>query len=99
VIDLAFRLGLSRDAPYRLDTPILLCKDEQKTIGLIVDKVIGLETVTKENLQLQNDFNQNHSIFKASILSKNEMFFLLDITTLFAISVMSIKISYAEEDN
>src|ERR1017187_1660807 len=47
VIDLAIRLGLL-SAPYQLDTPIMICTHEQKSIGVIVQDIVGVLAVDEQ---------------------------------------------------
>jgi len=51
VIDLAARLGYGGYTRYTLETPILLCEHEGLQTGLIVDKVIGVETLEQNAWQ------------------------------------------------
>lgn len=51
VIDLAARLGYGGYTRYTLETPILLCEYEGLQSGLIVDKVIGVETLERDAWQ------------------------------------------------
>lgn len=51
VIDLAARLGYGGYTRCTLETPILLCEHEGLQTGLIVDKVIGVETLEQDAWQ------------------------------------------------
>jgi len=59
VVDLAIRLGLMRDQPYSLHTPILLCSDHQHLVGLIVDQIYGMVDADEKNIQMQEEFGGN----------------------------------------
>lgn len=70
LIDLADRLNLSGSNQYHLETPILLCKHGNKTAGLIVDEVYGVDRVREENLQMRPLFDHGSVVpFDAAIES------------------------------
>ena len=48
VIDLARRLGLGDNQPYRLDNPVLLIHAGGRRAGLIVDEAFGIKRVPRE---------------------------------------------------
>ena len=50
VVGLAEFLGLKPTERYTLDTPILLCSDGTRHVGLIVDRVLDVETVDHSRL-------------------------------------------------
>jgi len=79
VIDLAIRLGLRRPERYSLSTPIILCNDNSRQIGIIVDEVLGLATVDKKKLQMQNRLTDPESPFKAVISIEGKLALLLKI--------------------
>lgn len=51
VVDLAARLGYGGYTRCTLETPILLCEHEGLQTGLIVEKVIGVETLERDAWQ------------------------------------------------
>ena len=51
VADLAARLGYSVHSRYTLETPILLCEHGGLQTGLIVDQVIGIESLEQDAWQ------------------------------------------------
>ncbi len=57
VIDLAARLGYGGYTHCNLETPILLCEHEGLQTGLIVDKVIGIETLEQDAWQQTSAFD------------------------------------------
>lgn len=91
VIDLLMRLGLNRDKPYSLDTPILLCSDECHQCGIIVDKIIELENVDTSALQMQEAFDKPNSPFIAVVILKFESSLLINIKHVFKINLLQEK--------
>jgi len=83
VIDLALRLGLVRDQSYSMDMPIVLCTHHDKTIGWLVDAVLGLAIVHSDNLQMQADFSSD-AAWLAVVGIDSELFFLLNMQRLLA---------------
>lgn len=79
VVDLALRLGLQRQQAYHLDTIILLCSSKERKMGMIVDKVTGLNEIEEGKLQMRMEFNQPLSPFIAIATIKEELSLLLDI--------------------
>jgi len=57
VIDLAERIGRPERFQYTIDTPILLCSAADRTGGLIVEEVIGVEEVQQGDVQMQPLFD------------------------------------------
>ena len=43
ILDLASCLHLAPTSDYSIDTPIILCERESRKLGLLVDKVFGIE--------------------------------------------------------
>ena len=79
VIDLATRLGMQRTSEYSLDQPIVLCGVGEYSIGMIVDKIIDLQDVQDQALQVQKEFIAPNSFFTALVVSHSEQSLLLDI--------------------
>ncbi len=52
VADLGILLGLAGARPYDLGTPVLLCGDDDQTVGFVVADVIGVEPIEEKELQL-----------------------------------------------
>lgn len=91
VIDLAVRLGFERDKPYSLDMPIILCTNESKELALLADKVLGLTDIIETNLQMQNQFNASNSPFLGSVSIDNKLSLLLNVKTIFDITLIDGK--------
>ncbi len=81
VIDLAARLGQESSLHrYTIDTPILLCTDGTKEVGMIVEEVVGVETVSNGALQTSPVFEGDSSPpFKAVIMTERGQSMLLDV--------------------
>jgi len=92
MIDLALRIGLTRDLPYSLDTPFLLCSTTAARVGLIVDKIIGLTEIDKGLLQMHDKFVSNHSPFSGAIAQAAGISLLIDVSQI-------LKFSLTDEQN
>jgi len=79
MLDLTLYLGLERKKSYSLDTPILLCKEQNHRAGIIVDKLLSLDEVSTTHLQMKEKFDKESS-FKASLLIKDKLTLLLNIS-------------------
>lgn len=58
VIDVAERLGFETNTIYTLDTPIILCQEQDKPIALIAENVSGIEELNRSLLQMQDILQQ-----------------------------------------
>lgn len=83
VIDLALRLGLTRQKPYNLDTPLLICFDGQHHVAIVVDEILNMFNVYDQELQMQDDFKQEDSPFLAVIKNVNNLSLLINDKVLF----------------
>lgn len=88
VIDLLIRLGLPRTQAYTLDTPILLCKSGTQQIGMAVDKVLGLNSISTAELQITAELNVENSPFTATIMMEDKSVLLMDIPRVLAINLV-----------
>jgi purine-binding chemotaxis protein CheW len=79
VIDLAIRLNLKRTDKYTLSTPIILCHERSREMGLITDEILGLIQVDNNSLQLQNNFNEKVSPFEGVINIDSHLALVLNI--------------------
>jgi chemotaxis signal transduction protein len=77
VIDLAIRLGLPSSC-YSLDTPILVCVHEQLRMGMIVQDIIGVQTLHQRDLQLTRELGGYGAAFRASAHTEQGLALLLD---------------------
>lgn len=66
VVDLGIRLNLPRTQSYSLETPVLLCGDDNNEVAFIVDKIVGLHEINQEQLQTQGHANKPDSLFIAT---------------------------------
>ncbi len=78
VLDLAARLGLNRDQPYSLDTPLLLCSSGSQELALLADRILGLTDVAENSLQMSEQFDPATSLFLGSIAIGSELFLRLN---------------------
>jgi len=92
VIDLAVRMGENNPHHYTIDTPVVLCTDGRKQVGLIVDEVIGVETADEKDLQMRPLFKKEHEpALKAVINTTRGLSLLLDVG-----NVLDIDLSAAD---
>lgn len=61
VIDLALRLDLNRKNKYSLDTPIIVCQQGDTETGIVVDKILGIESIEYSLLQKNQNFLDEQS--------------------------------------
>lgn len=87
VIDLALRLGLERKNTYSLDIPIILCTQGSHLIGIIVDKIIGIEKVEQNILQMGEDFQSEKSPVKGVIKIKDNLILALNMSIILEINM------------
>lgn len=98
VIDLARRISMSRDQPYSLDVPILLCNHGEDTVGLIVDEVEGLVIVEENALQMRKEFNADQSPILGAINIEDELYLLLNLNAILKINYTLQKSDLILED-
>lgn len=79
IIDLAIRLGLQRNEPYLLDTPILLCSDGSQQCGVIVDKIVELCNINTDALQMSDAFKNSGLPFLGTIAHDSKLILLIDM--------------------
>lgn len=84
IIDFDIRLGLARKNLYILNNKIILFEYKNKNIGIIVDKIIGLETLFKDDFQ-KNETNDDNSFFKGTVIINDELLYFININYLFDI--------------
>ncbi len=87
VIDLALRLGLTRDLEYSLNTPILLCSDNSHQVGLIIDKIFGMIDVEEKSIQMHEEFVRNHSPFLGAVTLDAGVSLLINTSQILAFSL------------
>ncbi|KTC81027.1 chemotaxis signal transduction protein (cheW domain) [Legionella cherrii] len=87
VIDLAICTGLIRNEIYPLNIPILLCSDGVHQVGLIVDKVLGLSDIDKQQIEVHEEFTTNNSPFLGAVTLETGVSLLLDINWVLALKL------------
>ncbi len=88
VIDFALCLGLQRNRAYTLETPILLCKNNEDEMGIIIDGVIGLDHVEKSSLQMQDKFENSKLPFLATVVLNDNLAILVDMSEIIKMNLM-----------
>lgn len=91
VIDLALRVGLQRKNPYSLDNQIILCSEGSHQAGIVVDKIIGLEQIEKNSLQMNKDFQEKSSPILGVFKLYDDLIFQLNMTMVLDIQLTSEK--------
>lgn len=79
IIDLALRLGLTRQESYSLNIPILLCGTQEKQAGFIIDQIYGMEEVNASDIQKLEDLQPP---FIGSVTLGANVSLLIDTTQL-----------------
>lgn len=77
VIDLAIRLGL-QSSPYTQDTPIMVCVHQQRRIGVILQDIVGIQTLQERDQQLTRELGGAGAAFRASAHTGQGLALLLD---------------------
>lgn len=81
VFDLAIRLGLP-SLPYTLDTPILVCEHAGQRAGVIVQEIVGIRTLHRQDEQLSAEFGRYGAAFCASVHIDLGLVLMLDVSWL-----------------
>jgi purine-binding chemotaxis protein CheW len=87
VIDLAIRLGLKRSEKYTLSTPIVICNDDSREIGIIVDEVLGLTVADSNTLQMKNNFSDPESLFIGVITLDSKLALVLNMHKILSVDL------------
>jgi purine-binding chemotaxis protein CheW len=77
IIDLAWFIHLETHESYTLDTPIILCSDGTRHVGFIIDKIIGISTIDKAQLQERHD--SLNSVFLTTLTLNAKLALLVDM--------------------
>lgn len=85
VVDLGIRLGLDQQQPYRLDTPIIICKLGDRLLAFIINDIIGIQVVHAHDLQSQIMFQSGELPYTASLALSHGQALVLDLPKLFEI--------------
>lgn len=96
VLDLAICTGLLREEIYPLNIPILLCSNGIHQVGLIVDKVLGLNTVDEKHIEVHEEFTSSKSPFYGAVTLETGVSLLLDINWVFALNLAQ-PVEYGQE--
>jgi purine-binding chemotaxis protein CheW len=84
IVGLAECLGFEAKSNYSLDTLIILCEHEGKNMGLIVDEVLGIESIAQDALQKSELFKGEAGKYLNGIITTpNGDALLLDMDSLF----------------
>lgn len=88
VIDLALYMGLMREQLYSINMPILLCSDGQHQLGLLIDKVLGLDEINENEVEIHEEFSQSNSPFYGAVTLEKGISLLLNASCLFALKLI-----------
>lgn len=98
IIDLAIAFGLTRTQPYSLDTPILICTDNNNQIGLLVDQIIGLTQITESSLQMQDKLRNKNSPFQAVATVNSTLSLLINMPYIFQMNSIASNIPIVKNE-
>jgi len=85
VLDLVSLLEKEKCVDYQLSTPIVICKNEHKKIGLIVDSVENVEVVT--NAVNEEGIFKQHGMLTATVDTTEGLALEVDMKKLFEIDL------------
>ncbi|MBZ0106392.1 MAG: chemotaxis protein CheW [Sulfuricella denitrificans] len=94
VLDLGIRLGLPDAEAYTLDTPIVVCSEGERRMGLLVSSILGIQAVAQQDIQLRPAFEQSAPPFLATLNVTQGLALLLDVSR-----VIAIDFSLADQEN
>jgi purine-binding chemotaxis protein CheW len=80
-VDMVERLGRQNDVPYTLDTPVVLCRYKQRSVGLLVDEVLGL-MASEEDTNLEDTFKNAIPPFTGVIRTQEKLALQVDFERL-----------------
>lgn len=87
VIDTGIRIGLDMPEKYDENTPVLLCANDERRLGLIVTEVAGVESVSKDDLQMRSDFDGIKAPLIAVIETEQRLSLMLDLPAIMEIDL------------
>jgi len=88
VIDIGERLGFETQTIYTLNTPIIICKLKDKRMGLIVEDVVGIESLSEKKLQMSEVLEKSsHRFIQGSLITEQGDALLLNIDSLFDLNL------------
>ena len=96
VVDLSSRLGHRARSRYDLDTPILLCRANGRSAGLIVSEIIGVIDRGVESGQIGQLFNDGDLPFVAAFDTANGLSLLLNLERILDFRLDSIEPGYTD---
>lgn len=79
VLDLGERIGVAREAPYSLQTAIIIIQDGKNKYGLVVDRVEGTVQCSETALGEKPAIDMAEPLYKASVNVNNQIGLLLDM--------------------
>lgn len=96
VVDLGTRLGHRARPRYDLDTPILLCRANGRSAGLIVSEIAGVIDIKAVRGQVAQLFGDADLPFVAAFDTANGLSLLLNLDRILDFSLDSIAPGYTE---
>ena len=81
-IDLGMSLGYPRTEAYNIDTPIILCANNDKRIGLAVSEILDIQECDPQAMQMRPEFKQGAQPYHAVVNTQRGLSLLLDIERL-----------------
>ncbi len=87
VVDASIRIGQEVSEGYDVNTPVLLCSNDERRIGLVVSEVVGVEFVSMGDLQMRSDFEGVKAPLLAVIETEKQLSLLLDLPAIMDIDL------------
>ncbi|KTD63186.1 chemotaxis signal transduction protein (cheW domain) [Legionella santicrucis] len=87
VLDLAISIGLLREQIYPLNIPVLLCDNGSHQLGLIVDKVLGINEIDEKKIEVHEEFTNSNSPFFGVVTLETGVSLLINIDWVFTLKL------------
>jgi chemotaxis signal transduction protein len=84
VVDLSLYLGVERRSLYTIETPLIICGDANHMTGFIVDNVINITDLTKEDIDFNEKFDKANSFYLAVVKTNGIQSLLLNMEKILA---------------
>lgn len=78
VVNLRSRLGLSKMTVGQ-DTRIILVKSQEKELGVVVDRVLEVNTYREEEMEAPETRGEGRSVLRGIVKKKEKMWLVLDL--------------------
>jgi purine-binding chemotaxis protein CheW len=90
IIDIAILIGIPRQQPYTLSSPLVMCIEGAHRIGLIVDKILDMSVIENSQLQFNEDIDTTDSPFSAVVNIDSALALVINTDYLFKLHLLSV---------